>query len=174
VAIQDKVTGALRKALLAPYVHLDTDDGVSGFVVSPSFRGMSALDRQGMIEAALTGSDEAITPEELRHVLVVAALTPEEFNSVGAPIRVHKIKKMTRGGVEITLRGNFDDANYVRNVFAARGIQASPPTDKPGTRGILVSFKAIGPRGDPLTERKAVEILNSTPYVEVVSNASVH
>ena len=90
--VKEKVIGALFKALKPEYVRLEDDDGISGFVVSRQFEGISPLDRQGRIEDAV--SNASLTQEERRQVLLIAGLTPEEYASVGARIRVHKVREM--------------------------------------------------------------------------------
>ncbi len=79
--VKEKVIGALFKALKPEYVRLEDDDGISGFVVSRQFEGISPLDRQGRIEDAV--SNASLTQEERRQVLLIAGLTPEEYASVG-------------------------------------------------------------------------------------------
>ena len=48
--IKDKIVNALFQTLKPEYVRLEDDDGISGFVVSHQFEGLSALDRQEKIE----------------------------------------------------------------------------------------------------------------------------
>lgn len=172
VATHDKVSAALKKALNSAYIHLEIDGGVSGFVVSSSFKGKSSLDRQNMIEQALAKADSALAPEEQREIVMIAAMTPEEFNSVGAPIRIHRIKEMAGGTVEIMLHGKLSDAEYVRGLFNnEKGVETSQPRYSPGTHNIMMSFRAKGAVGHPLTKAKAKQMLEQAPYLEVMSNA---
>jgi acid stress-induced BolA-like protein IbaG/YrbA len=46
VDLKEKVETALKRAVTAARIRLEDDDGISGFVVSSDFRGMSPLDRQ--------------------------------------------------------------------------------------------------------------------------------
>jgi stress-induced morphogen len=82
VDLKEKVDQALRRYLRPDLVELADDDGISGFVVSPQFRGMSALDRQTLIYNALRDSSVKLSGPELRRVLAIAALTPAEYASV--------------------------------------------------------------------------------------------
>jgi hypothetical protein len=83
VDLKEKVAEALRQGLRPDYVHLDDEDGISGFVVSPQFRRMPALERQTLIHNALHGSSVKFTKAELRDVLAIAALTPAEYEALG-------------------------------------------------------------------------------------------
>ena len=48
--IRKKIVKALHEPLQAEFIKLDDDDGISGFVVSPRFKGMPTLDRQELID----------------------------------------------------------------------------------------------------------------------------
>jgi acid stress-induced BolA-like protein IbaG/YrbA len=82
VDLKEKVTAALKGAIADARLRLEDDDGISGFVVSGEFRGMSALDRQTLIERALRNSAVKFSKQERRHILAIAALTPAEFETV--------------------------------------------------------------------------------------------
>src|SRR2546423_15561032 len=100
--LREKVTDALLKGLNAEYVRLEQEDGISGFVVSPKFKDMETLDRQGLIEKVL---GKVLTAEEMRQVLMIAGLTREEYETVGASIRVEKVKEKAGGALEVLLHG---------------------------------------------------------------------
>ena len=61
--IKDKIVNALCASLHAEDadVRLEIDDGISGFVVSRDFEGMSMLDRQTQIDKALNSAP--LTPK---------------------------------------------------------------------------------------------------------------
>jgi len=82
VDLKEKVEAALKGAIDAARIRLEDDDGISGFVVSSAFRGMSALDRQTLIDKALRNSAVKLTKPELRQILAIAALTPAEYETV--------------------------------------------------------------------------------------------
>ena len=44
MGLKEKVETALKGAITAARIRLEDDHGISGFVVSSDFRGMSALD----------------------------------------------------------------------------------------------------------------------------------
>jgi stress-induced morphogen len=80
--LKEKIENALKGAITAARIRLQDDDGISGFVVSSDFRGMTALDRQTLIEKALRRSAAKLTKPELRQILAIAALTPAEYETV--------------------------------------------------------------------------------------------
>ncbi len=80
--LKEKVEAALNGAVVASRIRLEEDNGISGFVVSADFRGMSALDRQTLIDNALRSSSVKLTKPELRRILAIAALTPAEYETV--------------------------------------------------------------------------------------------
>ena len=170
--VRDKVIDALTNSLEVHYMRLEDDDGIIGFVVSPQFRDMSTLDRQGLIENALSRSSKPLTAQEQRQVLMIAGLTPEEYESVGARIRVHKVKEMAGGAVEVLLHGGLSDAEYVRGALNnQKGVQTTEPRQVPGAVGILMSFRAKGSGANPLTKTRAIQILKRDRYIEVMANA---
>lgn len=169
--LKDKIIKALTQSLEPDYVRLDDDDDeISGFVVTRLFKGMSSLDRQGKIDEILQNA--RLAKEERRRILMIAGLTLEEYETVGARIRVDKVKEMAGGGVEILLYGVLSDAEYVRGALNhQRGIQTTEPKPVSGAIGRLMSFKAKGSEANPLTKDKALRILKKDQYIEVLSNA---
>ncbi len=162
---KDKIVETLVQALQPEFVRLEDDDGVSGFVVSRAFEGMTTLDRQAKIE-------EILKPEDRRRILMIAGLTPQEYDAVGARIRVHKVKEMAGGAVEILLHGGKSDAEYVQASLRGHdGIETSPPKPVKGAIGVLMSFRAKGSGSHPLTKEKAIRFLKKDHYIEVMSNA---
>ena len=167
--VKDTIVNALVKALQAEYVRLENDDGISGFVVSRQFEGMSTLDRQGRIDESL--SKASLTPQQRRQVLMIAGLTPEEYDAVGAHIRVHKVREMSGSTVEVFLDGGPSDANYVRGALKnQKGVQTTEPKPVPGALGVM-SFRANGTEVSPLTREKAIRVLKKDPYIMVMPNA---
>ena len=79
--LKDKTLKALSQSLEPEYMRLEDDDGISGFVVTRLFKGMSSLDRQERIEEILQNA--SLTQEERRQILMIAGLTPEEYDAVG-------------------------------------------------------------------------------------------
>src|ERR1041385_8477430 len=108
---------ALVEPLKAEYIRLEEDDGISGFIVSPRFQDISTVDRQGLIEDALSQASDLLSPEERRQGLMIAGLTPAEYDAVGARIRVHRVSEVAGGKVEVLLRGGLSDAEYVRGAL---------------------------------------------------------
>lgn len=168
--LKDKVIEILVLALKPEFVRLDDEDGISGFVVSRLFEGVSTLDRQGQIEEVL--QKVPLTQEERRRILMIAGLTPEEYEAVGARIRVQKVREKTGGAIEILLHGGLSDAEYVRGVLNhQKGVQTTEPKPVNGAIGVLMSFQAKGSETNSLTKDKAIRILKKDQYVEVLANA---
>ncbi len=139
--ILDKLIKALRTSLNAEYINIDDDDGVSGYVVSRQFEEMSTLDRQKLIDDILRNAPDPLTNEEQRQILMIAGLTPNEYESVGARIRVHRIRELGDGSLEVLVRGSYSDAMFVRAALKnLKGVQASEPKHSPGAEGILMTF----------------------------------
>jgi hypothetical protein len=172
VDIKAKIMKALSQSLEDAYVRLEEDGGVSGFVVSPRFQGMASVDRQGLIEEALSNGPSPLTAEERRRVLMIAGLTPLEFDAVGARVRVHKVKELAGGAVEVLLHGRLSDAEYVRGVLNGhKGVQTTDPKPPAGGVGVLVSFRARGGPTEPLTKERVIRALKKDPYIEVLPDA---
>ena len=83
MALAEKVKRALTRAFHPEYVHVEDDDGVTGYVVDKIFRRMSHLDRQTKIDKALRSESARMTDKELRNVQAIAAYTPEEAAAHG-------------------------------------------------------------------------------------------
>ncbi len=81
--LKEKITEALRRYLHSDQVHLDEDDGISGYVVSAQFQKMPSLERQMLIHTALHSSSLKFTKAEHRQILAIAGLTPAEFEGLG-------------------------------------------------------------------------------------------
>ena len=170
--IKEKIIAALSEAFSIDYVRLEDDDGISGFVVSDRFQGMPSLDRQGLIEAALRKKSGQLTPKDRRDILMIAGLTPAEYQTVGAQIRVHKIRELPGGAVEIRLHGGAADAEYVRGALKNQeGVTTTKPKQVSGFEGILMSFRAKGTASNPLTKADALRILDGDKYIQVMPDA---
>jgi hypothetical protein len=168
--LRDKVISVLVQALEPEYVRLENDEGLSGFVVSRRFEGMPSLDRQEKIEEALRGA--SLAPEERRQVIMIAGLTPAEYDAAGIRIRVHRVKEVAGGAVEVLLHGGTSDAEYVRgSLNNQKGVQTTNPKPVSGALGVLMSFRAKGTEANPLTKEKILRALKKDPYIEVMSNA---
>ncbi len=170
--VKDKIISALRSPLSAAYIRLEDDEGISGFVVSDRFAGMSTLDRQRLIDDTLNSDSSTLTPEERRRVLMIAGLTPVEYDAVGANIIVHKVKKLSGGAIEVLVQGGWSDAEYVRgSLKGLKGVQTTEPRQVSRPGGALMAFRATGPEATPLTKDKVVRILQQQTYVTVMPGA---
>jgi hypothetical protein len=78
VDLKEKVASVLRSAFEPEQLVLDDSDGLSGYMTSVKFRGLDSLDRQKMIDKVLRSPNSGLSKSELREILVIAALTPEE------------------------------------------------------------------------------------------------
>jgi hypothetical protein len=168
--LKQKIINTLRESLNAEYVLLEDDDGISGFVVSRTFREMSTLDRQEKIEESLQNA--SLAQDERRRVLMIAGLTPEEYDAVGVRIRVKSVTERAKGELEIVLRGGWSDAEYVRGALNnQKGVRTTEPKPVSGALGELMSFRARGTDANPLTKERAVRVLKKDQYIEVLSDA---
>ena len=103
---------------------------------------------------------------------MIAGLTPKEFKEVGVPVRVHEVREMSGGILEVLLHGGPPDAEYVRGVLNnQRGVTTTQPEPPPGAVGILMRFRAKGTATHRLTKDRAIRVLGDDPYVEVMPNA---
>ena len=170
MGLKDKIVSALREPLDAAFIRLEDDDGMSGFVVSRRFEGMSSMDRQTLIDHTL--SHASLTVEEGRRVLLIVGLTPREYDEVGANIVVRKIKELPGGLIEVRVEGSRSDAEYVRGALAnLKGVQTFEPKQVKGPTGVLMSFRAKGPNATPLAKDKVIRVLKEQPYVLVMPSA---
>lgn len=170
--ICDKLLSALSRAMPVEYARLDDDDGVSGFVVSPAFDGLSTWDRQKLIEEALAKANPPLARAEQRHVLIIAGLTPAEYDEVGARIMVRKIRELAAGTVEVQVQGGPSDAEYVRGALTnEKGVKADEPKQLRGAAGMLMCFRARGTDTAPLTKAKALRLLKRDRYVAIMPGA---
>lgn len=170
--VKDKIINALQKHLNARYIRLEDDDGISGFVVSDQFVGVSTLERQQRIDEALSKASPTLTEEENRRVLMIAGLTPAEYDAVGANIIVFKVRKLAGGSVEILVNGGRSDADYVRGALKQlKGVQTTEPKQTRGQAGSLMSFKAKGSGMTPLRKDEVVRFLKRQTYVTVMPGA---
>ena len=170
MGLKEKTVEILQNAFAPEYARLDDEGGITGFVVAPAFRRMTSLDRQYKIDEALAKA--SLSRDERRQIVMIAALTPEEYEFVGNPIRIYRVKELTSGALEIVLQGPLSDANYVRKVLTGQnGIKTTVPRPREGIDGILMSFRAKGSDADPLTKEKAKRILKKDKYIEVMAKS---
>ena len=104
-------------------------------------------------------------------MLLIAALTPAEYETVDVPVRVQKVKQIG-SAIEVLLDGSPKDATYVRDALEKRGnVETTEPKQLAGVSGILMSFRAMGTRGQRLTKAAAIKALRQDPWIEVMANA---
>lgn len=170
--VKDKIISALRKHLQAAYLRLEDDDGITGFVVSDQFVGMSTLDRQQQIDEALSKASPALTLEEKRRVLMIAGLTQAEYDAVGANIMVFKIQERSGGVIEVLVNGGRSDAEYVRGAFKQlKGVRTTDPKPIASQGGTVMSFRVKGSAVSPLSKDKVLRLLRRQTYVTVTPGA---
>jgi acid stress-induced BolA-like protein IbaG/YrbA len=83
VEIVRKVKRALKRAFSPVIVNLEDDDGIIGVVVSDQFRRMESIDRQISIDNALRDPLVRLSEDEIRHILAITPMTPEEYAAFG-------------------------------------------------------------------------------------------
>jgi hypothetical protein len=168
--LREKIAKILSRSLGDVAVRLEDDDGITGYAVSDRFRGMPSLDRQRLIDSLLRQGPEPLSDAEQRRVLMIATLTPVEFDSIGARIRVQKLRTKA-GRVEVLLHGRAADAEYLRDVLGRGGVKTTDPKQSRDAPGILMTIRAEGEGSAPLTKEKVARILGGDPYVEVLPGA---
>jgi len=169
--VRDKIIKALSEAFKVDYVRLEDEEGISGFLVSPQFKEMATMDRQLAIDEALDKASDPLTTEERRRVLMIAALSPVEYDAVGLRIRIHAVRERAGGSLEVVVRGSPSDAEYVRrSLNEQKGISAAEPKPVPEAIGILMSLRVKGTGEVPLTKAKVLRILKKDRYIEVGPN----
>ena len=78
--LQEKVTRILENAFHPEQIVLeDDDDGMIGYLISSRFSGMNSIDRQGLIYDALRAKEANLSKAELRRILAISPVTPEEY-----------------------------------------------------------------------------------------------
>ncbi len=128
MGIKKKIARALNQALDDVYVQLDDTDRITGFVVSSRFKGMGALDRQELVDDILNSPAAGLTAKERDRILMIAAVAPVEYHSVGTPVRVCRVRERPGGSVEVALYGNLSDGDFVRKALAENnGIRTTEP-----------------------------------------------
>lgn len=78
-----KVRTALNRSFKPAVLVIEDDDGVIGVVVSDRFRQVESIDRQTLIQDALRKAPTPITLDEMRRVLAITPMTPEEYVAYG-------------------------------------------------------------------------------------------
>jgi hypothetical protein len=170
--LTEKIMDALQHSLGAEYIRLDNDDGISGFVVSPQFESISGIDRQRLIDEALRNAADPLSAEEQRQILMIAGLTPLEYESVGTRIRVRRIKELEDGSLEVLLRGSYSDAVYVQSALRSqKDVTITEPEPNREATGTQMKFRARGTEANPLTKEKAISALKADRYIAVANNA---
>lgn len=170
--VKDKIVSALREPLKAAYIRLEDDDGISGFVVSDQFTDMTTFDRQRMIDDLLNAASPPLSQDEKRLVLMIAGLTPAEYDAVGANIMVLEVKARADGAIEVLVNGGRSDAEYIRgSLLQLKGVRTTEPRQRMGPAGTLMSFEAMGTEVSPLSKESVVRVLEHQPYVALMPGA---
>ena len=78
-----KIRTALSRSFKPTVLEIEDDDGVIGVIVSDRFRQVESIDRQSLIQDALSKSLTPLSMEEMRRVLAIAPMTPEEYIAYG-------------------------------------------------------------------------------------------
>jgi hypothetical protein len=77
VALTRKLKRILAEAFPAPdRIELRIHDGIVGIITSARFRNMDTMDRQDLIHDIL--EKHGLSKDEMRQILVIVAVTPEE------------------------------------------------------------------------------------------------
>jgi acid stress-induced BolA-like protein IbaG/YrbA len=162
VDLVTKIASILKPALALERIYLDVeDDAITGYVVSKRFQGMSSLDRQKLLVKELKSAPAPLTPEELRQILMIAALTPIEFDSVGAKIKIQRITESDDGDLVIVLKGNHQDGEFIQELLEKDANLVSAEIQDVPDAPFLTKVVAHGTKDAPLTQKRAVALLAS-------------
>ena len=106
---------------------------------------MASLERQQVIDKIFRKPPAQLTSSEASNVLLIAALTPAEYDAVGVHIRVQSVKDIAGGKIEVRLHGRHSDADYVRGALNnLKGVQTTEPQQVPGAPSDLLFFQVKG------------------------------
>ncbi len=81
--VRQKVERALKQYFSPTLVDVEDDEGIIGIVVAERFRRMQPMDRQVEIRSALRRPEAHLSKNDLRQVLIIVPLTPEEYVAYG-------------------------------------------------------------------------------------------
>lgn len=77
MALTQKLKRILKEEFPPPdTVTLRDENGIVGVITSERFRDMKTIDRQDLLNAVL--ASHHLKPEEMRRILILVAVTPEE------------------------------------------------------------------------------------------------
>jgi hypothetical protein len=164
VDLKTKIVKAFSDSFPVEYVRFDDEDPIIGYVVSPRFRRMKSLARQKLIDQALS----PLTTQERRSVLMVAAVTPEEYGATGVPIRIHGVRPASQS-IEIVLHGSPSDANYVRALLEkCPGVHTTKPKRVDEAVDFLQTFRVTGTPEHPVSRDEVIGTLKNDRYIELL------
>ncbi len=87
------------------------------------------------------------------------------------PIRVHRVKQLGDGSLEIMIRGSEVDAEYVSGrLIMEKGVTITEPEQKEGMLGFIY-LGACGTKATPFTRERAIQMLQDDQHIEVVADA---
>ncbi|WP_165220128.1 hypothetical protein [Aquisphaera insulae] len=169
MGVSEKIVETLSRAIPVDYIRVEDDDGVSGFVISKKFRDMSMLDRQRLIADALDGSSSPLNARERRSVLMIAGLTPEEYEVVGTPIRIRDVREEPGGTIRMVLDGRHPDAESVGKLLSGHaGVETTEIEAVPEAFGDRMALRARGKSPSSLSRSEILRFLRKSPYVEIM------
>ena len=103
---------------------------------------------------------------------MIAGLTPLEYEAVGTQIRVDTINELSDGSLEVVLQGCLSDATYVRGTLRnQKDIEADEPKQSQRANRAIMTFRVWGTDTNPLTKEKAMSVLRTDPYIEIIQKA---
>jgi hypothetical protein len=85
-------------------------------------------------------------------------------------IRIHYVKQLEDGSLEVMIRGNHADADYVsRRLKMEKGVMIGEPKQKEGMDGFIYLLIHSTP-SYPFTRERAIQMLNEDQDIEVVGD----
>lgn len=101
--LKDKIAEALAAIPGARVLHMKpVRDRWLVYIVSKAFSDQTHLDRQRMIDAALTGPQSLLTVDEYRSVALVRTFSPRELRGYRAERRANRARRLKQKPAEPT------------------------------------------------------------------------
>ncbi len=90
-----------------------------------------------------------------------------------AVIRVHKVRELGDGSIEVAFHGSHVDGTYIQGLLNKdKGASVSEPKQNPGTEGVLMYLTVRGTEANPMSKARVVELLTRDAEVEVMPGAA--
>jgi hypothetical protein len=91
-----------------------------------------------------------------------------------AGIRVHRIRELADGSIDVAFHGGEADSRYIRSLLDKdKGATVSEPQEAPGTAGVFVHLIVSGTPANPVSKDRVVRRLSEDDEIVLVPGADV-